>query len=158
MASWTATLNTIETACFEYLRQLVGGKFGETCFIGELLDTFADQSEDFVWQFSMTGGNQPLDYDFNMNEPGSCGEQELECEFVGLFNSRPQAREIQGALMDALPTAEYTIENVRRLRPMRHPLLEREIIERAQNQARGGLVRVWSLTYPLEVLFDKSSI
>jgi hypothetical protein len=111
-----------------------------------------------MWEFQFTGGGQPIDFDSNMNDPGSnsCwNEKEMQATFTGDFTTREEALRIAGAIIDALPMPEYAVNKVRRFRILDNPTWQRGIRKRRQDKSLGGEQQVWRVTSTFLVLFEK---
>ena len=160
-ASWAYSVTKAEERCFSYLLNNLGGQYQEdvSAFCPELPDTFDyTDAADGMWQFQLLGGGQPIDFDINMNDPGSgtaFAEDELQAEFMGVFNDRTEALRVAGAIMDCLPMPEYAVTKVRRFRVLDKPRWERGIIQRRQDKAKGGEQQIWRVTATFVVLFEK---
>jgi len=156
MSSWQESWVGAETSILGFFRDILEGS-AENSFIGELPKDFQYSEEAGMFMFSLTGGGQPLDFDFNMNTPGSCGEKEFLGMLEGVWTSREEAQRMASIVMDNLPIPENQLTGIRRIRPTENPSLERVTIPRRSDQEIGGDMRVWQMTCPMLVLFTKEA-
>ena len=134
-----------ENTCFEFLTGKTGDKAEETAFIG-----YRPVQSYNIWFFEIQGGDAPLDYDFNMDTKGGCGEWKMNAQVTGYFTERDSAQRLACILRSELPIEESSLTNIFRFRPRSEPTLEREAIE-----TEGVFVQLWRLTYELEVIIKQ---
>jgi len=141
---WT----TAESNCFDYLCSITQAVANRNAFLGRL-PAGAYNS----WSFAISGGGQPLDFEFNMNTPGGCGDWEMSAIITGIFVERAAAQHLAGLLRANLPMAEASIDNVRRIRPSAEPRL----IDDALKLGNGEMIQVWRLEYEFSILFEETT-
>lgn len=139
--------NKAETRCFEYLSSEIGDTPHIKAFQGKLPEQAYN-----AWFFEIQGGAEPLDYPFNMETPGGCGEWLMNAQVVGKFVKRADAQFLGSTIRSLLPTNENLIQEVFRFRPRSEPRLEQDFV----TDRKQGEIAVWLLTFELEVLIQES--
>ncbi len=135
-----------EQRCFDYLTSEIGDSPHVTAYISEM-----PAGSYNTWYFEIQGGGEPLDYEFNMDTKGGCGEWKMNAQVEGAFTERKDAQYLAGTLRSILPTDELEITEVFRFRPRSEPRIIRDFVERD-----GKTIAVWLLTYELEVIIQES--
>lgn len=159
--SWADEWKNAETRITTWLASELGVTLGKNAYTGEIPKDFVYTEKNGMFSFAINGGDEPLDFAFNMDEPGNsataCNERRMEAEFEGVWSSREDAQRVAGKLMDIMPPAEYTVNDVRRIRMPTQPRIERATFQAREDQATGGEVRVWRVTCTLLVLFRRET-
>jgi len=154
--TWATAWKTTEDRITGWIANEIGYTLDQQIFAGELPKDFQYSDDAGVCLFRIQGGGPPISFEWNMNTPGAASQREMGCEFHGVFSTREEAMTVAGALMDVIPPAESAIQGVDRLRPTEEPTIERTTIPRRSDQALGGEMRVWAITYPMLVLFTRT--
>lgn len=155
MASWAESWETTERRITDWIASELGATYGKNAYAGEIPKDFNYNNKNGMWYFAIPGGNAPIDFDFNMNTPGGCGEREMNAEFEGVWHTRKDAMNVAGKLMDICPPTEYTVKQVRRIRIAAQPDIQRASINYRPGQNEGGVHRVWRVRCELLVLFKR---
>jgi len=135
-----------EQTCFNYLTSELGDSANIKAFAGELPENAYN-----CWYFEIQGGGEPLDYTFNMETKGGCGEWMMNAQVVGKFTERVDAQYLGATLRTILPTEENELKEVFRFRPRSEPRLERDLVP----DRNGKFINVWVVTFELEVIIKE---
>ena len=163
MANFVTAWRRAERNIFDWLKGKTGDTENVSCAIADVPPTHDFATTPHFWEFSMSGGTEPLEKDININTPGECQQWQMDGQIRGVWTTRAAAQDFFGTISQYVPPADTTITAVQRLQVAQMPTLEpivwdREITEdtvgAVQAAARGGPRRVWMLTIPVEVIFD----
>ena len=135
-----------EHTCFEYLASEIGDNPKVKAFEGELPENAYN-----CWYFEIQGGGEPLDYPFNMDTAGGCGEWMMNAQVVGKFTERQNAQYLGASIRSLLPIEEESLTNIFRFRPRSEPRLERDLVP----DRSGKFINVWVVTFELEVIIKE---
>ena len=137
-----------EKACYAYLTDALQAKDGSDCFRGSLPPQAYE-----CWYFELQGGGEEIDFEFNMETKGGCGEWQMNAQVQGRYTDRDIAQMVGSMLRASLPTEENEIKGIMRFRPKSVPRLERDDTVADGN---GGTIPLTKITYELEVLIKES--
>ena len=157
MSSALQAWKLAEEGVFTWIREILGGDYDQNAFLAELPKDYDFTNENYMWYFAVTGGGTPLDFDINMNTAGGCGSFQMNAELGGIFETREDAQECAGQIMDSTPMPSSTVDNVTRFKISENPTIERDIIPRKSDQAQGGDMRIWKLGITFEIIFEDAT-
>ena len=150
-----------EQICGNWIISTVGAEYGVNGFIGEMPKDFQYSEEDGMCFFELSGGGTPLDDSFNMDHAGGFGDKQIwrmTGKFSGIYTERKRAMQIAGLLRQHLPVSEDSLAGIFRFRRGGEPTIERYVIPRRSDQAKGGDIRVWRIEMMLDVWFRPSAV
>jgi hypothetical protein len=140
---WTTAENNAYAFLLDALTAEVDG---ETAFQNELPATFADETVDHIWHFSINGGGDPDDVGAGES---TCG---INCAGVieGLFIERTDAQQFACDVKVLMPVAADDIEGIQDMRLEKEPSIMRVKYKREADQTnQSGEGRGWAVTIPL---------
>jgi len=138
----------VETAVLSYFAGKVGDQVRYKAFRGEIPEGAYN-----CWMFEINGGPEPLDAMFVTNLPGNCGRWRMSAMVEGVFVERNDAQYLAGVVRTLVPVNEDFMANVKWLRPVGEPTIERVIIG-----SRGKDVNCWRVQYPLEIIMIEDGV
>ncbi len=131
-----------EETLLKFLISETGSKKGSNAFLAELPATAYNS-----WFFEINGGGEPLDFEWNMDTPGGCGDWKMWAKVEGVFIVRRDAQLLAGKIRSILPTEEKFKDNIFRFKPRSEPMVNEALVP----DRRGKNIKGWKLIYELEV-------
>jgi len=138
----------VEQTVLDYFAAKVGDSPEVKAFRGELPAGAYN-----CWMFEINGGPEPLDAMFVSDFPGNCGRWRMSAMVEGIFTERSNAQYIAGVIRTLVPLNKDFSKNVKWLRPVGEPTLERVVVE-----SRGKDVNCWRVEYPLEIIMKEDGV
>lgn len=133
----------VEQGILDYFAAKVGDQTNVQAFRGEIPEGAYN-----CWMFEINGGPEPLDSMFVSDFPGNCGRWRMSAMVEAVFTERSDAQYIAGVVRTLVPAAANFMGNVKWLRPVGEPTIERVTVE----DRRGNQINCWQMQYPLEVI------
>jgi len=139
----------VEQACLDYFAAKVGDPQRYKAFRGELPAQAYN-----CWMFEINGGDEPLDAMFVSDVPGNCGRWRMSAMVMGVFTERDDAQYLAGVVRTLVPANEDFLDNVKWLRPVGEPTIQRVDIP----DRRGATINCWQVEYPLEIIMKEDGV
>jgi hypothetical protein len=140
-----------EREIFDWLVALYSATEDTDAFLGKLPKNL-DLSQSRIFAFMLSGGNDRLD-DFNIDEPGGCGEWMRNGSIRGVFKTRALAQTFDGELRAGLPLPSGTLSGITRFVWTQEALLQSNIYKLKEDQTEGGEKVIWLYELPVQAIF-----
>jgi len=138
----------VEQAVLDYFAAKIGDNTGVQAFCGEIPAGAYN-----CWMFEINGGPEPLDAMFVSDNPGNCGRWRMSAMVQALFTERADAQYVAGVVRTLVPAEEDFLKNVKWLRPVGEPTIERVVVD-----TRGKEINCWRVEYPLEIIMKEDGV
>ena len=140
-----------EREIFDWLVALYSATEDTDAFLGKLPKSM-DLTQSRIFAFMLTGGNERID-DFNIDEPGGCGEWMRNGVINAIFATRALAQTFDGELRAGLPLAAGTLDGIERFLYTQESLLLPDVYVLKEDQSEGGEKEIWKYQLQVQAIF-----